>query len=368
MPKSPKIQRWIDLISALLSRHYPVTFTELARDVPAYLADGSVARGQPSTAVKRMFERDKLDLRELGIPIETTGDDGSEESAYRLRPGDFYLPYIAVVSPRGTTQPRKIGKYGYRSLGQLALDADALLAVAEAASRVRQLGNPVLAADAESAMRKLAFDLPVGAASAPDDTYLVPPRARAGAAALQALGDALFRHKRVTFTYRSMSANTTTEREVEPYGLFFLNGHWYLAARDCEKDHVLNFRVSRIDGVRVNDRRPGTADYQIPASFDLREHARSRHPWELGDGAPVEATVRFAGDSGAVAAASALGRPLPDADDDRRAFSVRRLDAFARWLLSFAGDAVPVAPAELVEEFRRQASGTRALYARGGAA
>ena len=39
---SPKVQRWIDLLASLLGHRMPVTFDELAKDVPAYLADGSV--------------------------------------------------------------------------------------------------------------------------------------------------------------------------------------------------------------------------------------------------------------------------------------------------------------------------------------
>ena len=49
---SPKLQRWIDLLAALLGHRLPATFEELARDVPAYLADGSVAKGEPSAKLQ----------------------------------------------------------------------------------------------------------------------------------------------------------------------------------------------------------------------------------------------------------------------------------------------------------------------------
>ena len=63
--KSPKVQRWIDLLAALLRRHYPASFDELIRDVPAYAGD------QSHDARRRMFERDKDELRGFGVPIET---------------------------------------------------------------------------------------------------------------------------------------------------------------------------------------------------------------------------------------------------------------------------------------------------------
>ena len=62
----------------------------LAKDVPACLADGSVSAGSPSASLKRMFERDKLELREQGVPIESIGEDNSDEAAYQLRTKDFY--------------------------------------------------------------------------------------------------------------------------------------------------------------------------------------------------------------------------------------------------------------------------------------
>ena len=89
---STKLQRWIDLLAALLGHRMPVTFAELAKEVPGYLDDGSVAAGNPSASLKRMFERDKDVLLALGVPIESIGEEGSEESAYRVRTKDIYLP------------------------------------------------------------------------------------------------------------------------------------------------------------------------------------------------------------------------------------------------------------------------------------
>ncbi|HEX2780026.1 MAG TPA: hypothetical protein VHM30_11030, partial [Gemmatimonadaceae bacterium] len=151
-----KVQRWIDLLTTLLSHNFPLTFLELARGVPQYLSDGSVDAAEPSPTLKRMFERDKLELCNMGVPIETIGEEGEEDIRYRLRPGDFYLPYLAVATQRGIAKPRKVDRHGYRSLAELTFDADELAAVAEGAARARQLGDPILRADVDSAVRKLA--------------------------------------------------------------------------------------------------------------------------------------------------------------------------------------------------------------------
>lgn len=356
-----KVQRWIDLLAALLGHRLPVTFDELAKDVPDYLTDGSVAEGQPSDSLKRKFERDKLELRQLGVPIISIGEEGSDESAYTLKTRDFYLPYLGVVSARGVDKPKPVDKYGYHSLATLAFEPDELEAIVAGARRVAQVGDPLLAIEARNALKKLAFDLPLGATDGPGEAALIPPRNRADPKALATLGDALFQRKRVSFKYHAMGADANATRLVEPYGLFFLNGHWYLAACDVEKKALRNFRVSRVQSLVVNKMRELSPDYEIPASFSLKEHARSRQAWEIGDGDAFEAVVEFTGDTGAVMAAAALGAPDVSSSSLRR-FQVRRADTFARWLFSFAGDARPVAPPSLINEYAALLERTREVY------
>jgi hypothetical protein len=113
--------------------------------------------------------------------------------------------------------------------------------------------------------------------------------------------------------------------------------------------------------VKANTSKPGTPDYDIPATFELRDHAQVREAWLLGDGDPMQADVAFKPASGASRAAMALGEPV-DGQPWMRRFSVRRTDVFARWLLSFAGDAMPTGPEELVSEFGALARVTRGLY------
>jgi predicted DNA-binding transcriptional regulator YafY len=341
---SQKIQRWIDLVAALLRRRFAVSLEELAQEVPGYLG------AKNKTALRRTFERDKDELRAFGIPIETVPTPEGDTLGYRLQPQHFYLPYLTLRSAGSTTKPKKVDRYGYHALSQLAFEPDQLNAVVDAAARVRRLGDPLLAEHVDSALRKLAADLPVDA-TASQQPELVPPRAKASAELLATLGQALDKRKQVAFTYHGMTEGKDTRRSVEPVGLFFLNQHWYLAARAPGDMTVKNFRVNRITDLSQNRHQPGTPDYEIPSGFDLKDHARSRQAWELGAGDAVEAVVRFRTNSGAAVAASRLGEPVPGYPHDRR-FRVRRTDAFARWLLSFGGDVVPISPRELVDEFK----------------
>ena len=386
MARPSKLQRWTDLIAALLPRRYPATFEQLAPDVPAYCSEGT-----RHDARMRMFERDKDELRSFGIGIETVAFDDGEAVGYRLDTKSFYLPYLSLASREGKpgSTPRKPDKYGFRALASLVFEPDELSVIVEAAKRVIALGDPVLAEEAESAMKKLAFDLPLPesgtAAEAPTMEVMASPamtdfsmlrsgpQPRYSSPAIRtvptpdvfpALNDALFRRKIVTFDYSGMATNSEARRTLEPYGLFFLSAHWYVTGRDVQRGELRNFRLNRMRNVDVNSATSQTADYKIPLEFNLRKHAKSRHAWEIGGGVHENAVVDFQNATGAAQAAARLGMEI-EGSPDRRAFQFRRMDSFARWLLSFGGEAIPVEPPALVAEFRQQARATRALYGAG---
>jgi hypothetical protein len=153
-----KLQRWVDLLAALLIRQRYAPFDELAKDVPGY----DIANAQHDS-VMRTFERDKDELRRFGVPIETVKDAEGDTLGYRLDRKTFYLPYLQVSGhERAARQPLKLDHDGYRGLQTLAFEPDELDAIIEAAARVRSLGDPTLAHEAEAALRKLALDLPLG--------------------------------------------------------------------------------------------------------------------------------------------------------------------------------------------------------------
>ncbi len=313
--------------------------------------------GSDGPALMRMFERDKDELRVFGVPIETVAFGDPQVLGYRLRPRDFYLPFLAVAtSGRAATRP--MPQPGYRSLPLLAFEPDELAAVAEAAVRVRQLGDPLLAADAERAMRTLTFDLP-GIDGVRGAERVVAERVDERTFAL--LARAVFDRKTTTFDYAAPAPGVTGRRDVEPYGLAFLGSHWYLVARDRGRGQLRTFRLGRMSGVIVNRARAQSADYEIPPSFSLEQHARTRSAWSLGDGAVLDAVVDFIGSSGAVRAAMKLGAPV-SGSPGRRRFEVRRVETFARWLLAFGGNALPIEPPELLSAFDRLARATLGVY------
>ncbi len=356
MAPHDKLTRWLDLIATLLRRRQPASFEQLANDVPAYASTETKRE-----SVLRTFERDKDELRRLGIAIETITDASAGESLYRLRADAFYLPYLSLcdsefprrVDPRLVQRPQGLG---YQGLSIFPVTPDERVTLRRAASRVRALGNSALDLDAESALRKLEFDLgllpiaePLVTTSAVDTTVF------------EQLGAALDDRKRVTFAYRSIGRDVTGSRTVEPYGLVFMTGHWYLVARDVAGNAIRQFRISRIGSTKTNNAKRQQPDYEIPATFDLHAHAASRQAWELGDDEAVAVTVQFRGTSGQVQQAMQFGNVAHDSA--QRVFAVRRREPFLRWLLTFAGDARPVAPDAYVSEWQALVQRTIAAHA-----
>ena len=347
-----KLQRWTDLIAALLAHRYLVTFDQLAREVPAY-AEGLDPAHKES--VKRTFERDKEELKAFGVPIDVVTLDEGESAGYRLNAKRFYLPY--VILSRESHRPEK--PEGYRALPEIEFDPDEIETVLLALERLDALGDPMLREDADAALAKIGFDLPMLPTPSIDVTILgddrVPP------ATFDALAQALRRRKRVMFGYRSPADGVGASRRIRPYGLFFIHAHWYLAGFDEDREAVRNFRVSRMSAVKANKAQLQTPDFDIPADFRLQQHAQSRSAWELGDAPQTMAEVQFTGLGGAARAAASDGEAVDGREDVRR-FPVRRLDTFARWLLSLGGEALPLSPPGLVGTWRRMIRETLKIY------
>ena len=101
MPAPTKLQRHLDLIAYLVGRRLPVTVDELMERIPAYADKWNAGDKTSQDSARRMFERDKDELRDLGIPLKTVPysmDYGRTElEGYSIDRRDFYLPYLKLV-------------------------------------------------------------------------------------------------------------------------------------------------------------------------------------------------------------------------------------------------------------------------------
>src|SRR4029078_8545597 len=88
---SIKTERLLNLVICLLSTGRPLTKSQIRQAVPQY------ADKHSTEAFERMFERDKDELRELGIPLVTANEDAlfEDEIGYRVDREAYALPQVS---------------------------------------------------------------------------------------------------------------------------------------------------------------------------------------------------------------------------------------------------------------------------------
>lgn len=299
-----KAERLMNLALCLLGTRRPLSKRELRGSIEAYLEAGS------DDAFNRMFERDKDDLRELGLVIETVESlDG--DTGYLARRDSNRLPPIT-------------------------LDAEEAAALGLAAKVWQQAR---LAGAASGALQKLrAAGMPEA-----EDAYEVhsalEPRIPVHEAAFEPLMLACRDRRPVTFDYRKANAARPEQRQVEPWTLECWRGHWYLAGWDRDRGAERVFRLSRISG-RVRSR-AGTFTAEVPDVVTVRETVES---W-AGETATRTALIRLRTGAGYPLRSRAISvRELGDGWDELEIPYGHGLDA---WLVEFGPDVVVREPADL---------------------
>ena len=287
-----KLERLLNLTAALLHTEIPLTAEELRDRVGGY--------PETKATFRRAFERDKDDLRSMGMPLRVEPVPGVDPpvDGYRLDRDEY----------AGT---------------ELAFEADELAALHLATSLVQLDGD-------DTALVKLG----AGSGDAPADSVGRVPFNDTLATMIGAAVD----RNALSFTYNDV------ERIVEPWKLSFTRGHWYLSGFDRLREYQRLYRVDRIkDGVSLSG--PAKAPVgDVNEPIDLRG-------WELGDGPVIKATILVDADQAAYAR-HILGEVVDRPDGSVTAtLDVRNIDAFRSFVLSFLEHAEILEPAELRTDF-----------------
>ena len=205
---SRKSERLVNLTIALLATKRYLTKSEIFRTVDGY-------EGAPE-AMERMFERDKDDLRSLGITIELGTFDPlfEDEAGYRITPSSYQL-----------------------NLGELDGTDIALLSIAASAWT-----GAALEKESTSALIKLAS---MGLDSDSEALSLLAPRVSGTDQNFAVLTDAIIRRSEIEFTYVGSDLSRSARR-VAPYSMRGRAGSWYLVGLDLEKGSLRTFRIDRI--------------------------------------------------------------------------------------------------------------------------
>ena len=225
-PASAKLERLLNLTAALLATERLLPAAEIHSKVAGY------ASGKQ--AFRRTFERDKSELRRMGIPLTVGVVPGTDPpvEGYRIRPRDYYLD-------------------------DPGLDADERAALHLAARAVRLEGTSADTAFWALGGHPADGDAGPELAVIPSDENLI------------VLYRAICERSVVSFSHRG------DQRSLEPVRLHFARGHWYLGGHDRHRQAWRHFRLDRIEELATGT--PGGFESRAAPAGGL-----DRPPWEIG--------------------------------------------------------------------------------------
>lgn len=229
---SAKTERLVNLTMALLATQRYMRKSEIFRKVAGYA-------GNQETK-ERMFERDKDDLRALGIEIEVASHDPlfEDEPGYRIRPDSYRLPL-------NTFSAEELGIIT-TALG-LWLDSGLEDVASSAARRFRSFGE--ISEFPEVNQQTASELLEQG---------------------LLEITRALAQKSQIDFEYLKPDSKKAEQRSVFPLGLSAWRGSWYLVGEDLDRGDIRVFKFARITSkIDVNKKRDM---YEIPSDFQVRDY------------------------------------------------------------------------------------------------
>jgi proteasome accessory factor B len=313
-----KVERLMNLVIALLSTHNYLTAERIRQTVYGY------ADSPSDDAFSRMLERDKNELRDLGIPLET-----------------------GRVSRLDPTEGYRINREAY-ALADIELSPDEAAAVAVA---VQFWQSPELITATQGALLKLraaGVDVEASDTSVAMPSAAALPASRGSESILGILLAAIDSGQAVRFPHRSSRADPYAIRTVEPWGVVTYHGRWYLVGRDRDRDAVRTFRLSRIGDV-VEPIGPAGA-VRKPEDENLREIV-ARVVGESPSGVAARVWIA-AGRATALRRAGTVIEPmrLGERDGELVSIDVGLLDRLVREIAGYGPDAVVLEPEALRDE------------------
>jgi proteasome accessory factor B len=298
-----KTERLLSLVVCLLSARRYLTAAQIRDAVPGY--------PESFDAFKRMFERDKDELRELGIPLETGMNPGSdEEPGYQISRQAYELPEI-----------------------RLEPDEAAVLGLA-----ARVWRRAELAGAAEGALLKLrAAGIEAEDISQPG----IEPRLQTPEAAFGPLWQAVRDRRPVTFGHQAPGRAAPQQRRLEPWGVVNRRGHWYVVGLDRDRGEQRVFRLDRISGT-VSFTGPA-GSVTVPAGTDVRAAVRA---WDAEPQRTCVLRIRAGAGHGLRRHALSM-RPDPEPGWDQVEASYSDAGWWSEHIASFGADVVVLEPTDL---------------------
>lgn len=309
MAAADKFERQMNLLAALLESPRPISAEQIQERVAGYSSD--------KEAFRRTFERDKDELRDLGVPVQ--------------------------VAPIPATFPEQQGYLVDRTvyeMPELDLASDEIAALRLALQAVR-LGDPTAHESQSSAALWRLGGLADGSTVAVEDELATIPVDHRQSTLFRAVTE------RRVCRFQYLSGADTAERVVEPWRVGYERGHWYLSGFDQIREDQRRFRLDRMsETIILGD----------PDGFSGPTPSRTEtdyRPWEDGSGDPVMAVLCVDEDQARWAQETLGDHTVVGTDDDGATLfrvPVTSWPAFRSFLLSFLDHAELLEPAELRDD------------------
>jgi len=316
-----KTERLLNLVLCLLYTRRPLPKSKIREVVPQYR---SAASGE---AFDRMFERDKDELRELGIPLvtEDVSTVWEDETGYRIDQREYALPEIAF-------EPDELAVLGLAS---------------------RTWAHASLAGPAAQALRKLKAS---GIERDSESLIGIEPRLRTSEPAFDDVKNAVLVRQEISFDYRRAGEGETSRRRVQPWGLASWHGRWYLTGHDLDRDAPRVFRLSRISGTVSRQGQPGA--FEVPSDHRPRDMIRTA----VGEHEPQRAVLQARHGRG-----QALRRRAASVTEGAQGWSVLEVkysdpEAFADEVTGYGADVLVLEPEEVRGAVIRRLEGAAAAH------
>jgi proteasome accessory factor B len=196
---------------------------------------------------EKMFERDKEELRSLGVPIEVGHMDAyfDDEPGYRIRPDEFGLPDITLEADEAAVIGLAARVWEHARLAE---------ATTEAVRKLTALGAPLDVSALGIAEARLTADEP----------------------SFDVFWEATQERTPVEFEYRRSGQTQVVTRHLQPWGVVRYSGRWYAVGLDTDRGEERVFRLSRVQGEARRAGRPGS--YDVPPGTDVRATAKRLAP------------------------------------------------------------------------------------------
>lgn len=222
-----KSERLVNLTMALLATKRPLRKGEIFSLVQGY--DGSAESSD------RMFERDKDDLRQMGVPISVVDLEAGMDSGYRIFPDEYALPPLHLSHEESALLA--VAADAWKRSGFSGISVNTIL-------KLRGAGVPVLD----------VIDNRVDIAYTPSWRFVA---------------EAIIVRQAISFDYRRRDGHVDV-RLLEPYAMHFRAQRWYVVGFDRDRGEIRTFVLSRFLGGLSPQGNEGS--FAVPPDFDSSRH------------------------------------------------------------------------------------------------